>query len=137
MGNCQFGVTGIYAYHEYPKDAWLGWYGILPKFRNEGYGSLVFDKTVELAKTKGYESLRLYSDETFAYAHRLYAKKGMIKEVYDNPNDKDPYEPEGLITYIFSMSLINKPIDKWNNKLLGLKEQGIKENVKRGREKCK
>lgn len=70
-------------------------------------------------------------------AHKLYIKEGMIQEVYDNIDDKDPYEPEGLITYIFSMSLTDEPINKWNNKLLGLKEQGIKENIKGGREKCK
>ena len=70
-------------------------------------------------------------------AHKLYIKEGMIQEVYDNIGDKDPYEPEGLITYIFSMSLTDEPITKWNSKLLGLKEQGIKENIKGGREKCK
>lgn len=137
MKNYQFGVTGIYSYNEYPEDAWLGWYGILPKLRNNGYGSIVFDKTVELAKSKGYKTFRLYSDETFIDAHKLYVKKGMIQEIYDNIDDKDPYEPEGLITYIFSMSLTDKPINKWNNKLLGLKEQGIKENIKGGRKKCK
>ena len=61
----------------------------------------------------------------------------MIQEIYNNAMDKDPYEPEGLITYVFSMSLTDKPIDKWNNKLLGLKEQGIKENFKGSIEKCK
>ncbi len=137
MVNYQFGVTGIYSYNEYPEDAWLGWYGILPELRNNGYGSLVFDKTVELAKSKGYKAFRLYSDETFTDAHKLYARKGMIQEIYDNIDDKDPYEPKGLITYIFSISLTDKPINKWNNKLLGLKEQGIKENIKGGRKKCK
>lgn len=29
------GVTGIYSYHEYPDDAWLGWFGILDKYRNK------------------------------------------------------------------------------------------------------
>lgn len=61
----------------------------------------------------------------------------MIQEIYDNTDDKDPYESEGLISYIFSMSLTDKPINKLNNKLLGLKEQGVKENIKGGREKCK
>lgn len=137
MESQQFGVTGIYSYNEYPDDAWLGWYGILPKLRNRGYGSIVFDETVKLAKTKGYKAFRLYSEENFKEAHKLYIKKGMIQEVYDNINDKDPYEPEGLITYIFSMSLTDKPINKWNSKLLSLKEQGIKENIKGGRERCK
>jgi hypothetical protein len=29
------GVTGIYSYHEYPNDAWLGWFGIVNKYRNK------------------------------------------------------------------------------------------------------
>ena len=131
VGNVPMGVTGIYSYHEYPEDAWLAWFGVLPNFRNQGYGGLIFDWTVLLAKEKGYQSLRLYSDETFRDAHQLYKKKGMISEVYDNPEDKDPYEPKGLITYIFSMSLTDKKICCWNHKKLGLKEQGIKEHFEK------
>lgn len=122
------GVTGIYSYHEYPEDAWLAWYGILPEFRNNGYGTAVFDLTVELAKEKGYHNLRLYSDDTFKDAHRLYLKQGMIKEIYDNELDKDPYTPEDSVTYIFSMSLTDEKVTNWNNKILGLKEQGMKEH---------
>ena len=44
------GVTGIYSYHEYPIDAWLGWFGILEKYRNNGYGAITLDKTIQLAK---------------------------------------------------------------------------------------
>lgn len=122
------GVTGIYSYHEYPEDAWLAWYGILPTFRNKGYGTEVFNLTVELAKEKGYRNLRLYSEDTFAEAHRLYFKHGMVKEIYDNELDKDPYEAEGSVTYIFSMSLTEEKVTNWNNKILGLKEQGMKEH---------
>lgn len=125
-GDVPIGVTGIYSYHEYPLDAWLGWFGILPEFRKKGYGSIVFDETVSLAKQKGYKSFRLYSEEYFTDAHRLYRSKGMISEIYDNIDDKDPYEPD-VTTLIFSMSLTDEKIELWNNKILGLKEQGIKE----------
>ena len=130
VGNVPIGVTGIYSYHEYPNDAWLAWFGVLPNFRNQGYGDFIFDWTVLLAKKKGYQTLRLYSDETFRDANQLYKKKGMISEVYDNPEDKDPYEPDGLKTFIFSMSLTDKKINYWNHKKLGLKEQGIKERFR-------
>ena len=130
VGDVPMGVTGIYSYHEYPNDAWLAWFGVLTSFRNQGYGSLIFDWTVLLAKNKGYRTLRLYSDETFREAHQLYKKKGMISEIYDNPEDKDPYEPDGLKTYIFSMSLTEEKVSYWNHKKLGLKEQGIKEHKK-------
>lgn len=126
-GDIPVGVTGLYSYHEYPDDAWLGWFGILQEYRKNGYGSYVFDKTVELAISKGYKNFRLYTDDSFVDAHKLYTKKGMIKEVYDNPDDKNPYEEVELPVYVFSMSLTDKPIEKWNNKILGLKEQAIKE----------
>lgn len=133
-GDIPIGVTGVYSYHEYPEDAWLGWFGILEEYRKQGYGSEVFDLTVDLAKSKGYKNLRLYSDDSFQAAHRLYTSKGMIKEIYDNELDVDPYAPENLITYIFSLSLTAEKVSNWNNKILGLKEQGMKEHLKEEQE---
>lgn len=46
------GVTGIYSYHEYPNDAWLGWFGIINKYRNKGYGKATLEKTMKLAREK-------------------------------------------------------------------------------------
>jgi len=125
-GNTPIGVTGIYSYPEYSNIAWLGWFGILEKFRNNGYGSIALDKTIELAKVKGYREFRLYTDEYATIAHKLYASRGLIKELYDNPNDKDKYIDAKI--YIYSKNLDNSPISKWNNKLLGLKEQSDKEH---------
>jgi len=48
--------------------------------------------------------------------------------LYDNPSDKDKYIDAKI--YIYSKSLDNGPITKWNNKLLGLKEQSDKEHNK-------
>ena len=121
------GVTGIYSYHEYPENAWLGWFGILKRYRNNGYGGIVLDKTIELARKKGYTKFRLYTDEFAQSAHKLYASRGLVKELYDNDNDKDEYFIADI--YIYSISLTKNPIDLWNNKILGLKEQGEKEHL--------
>ena len=51
----------------------------------------------------------------------------MIEELYDNPNDKDEYFDAEI--YIYSLSLTEEQIDLWNNKTLGLKEQGEKEHL--------
>ena len=123
--NTPIGVTGIYAYHEYPDDAWLGWFGVLKDYRRNGYGGIILDKTIELAKQKGYKNFRLYTDETAKSAHKLYESRGMVKELYDNPDDKNEYFDYEI--YVYSRSLTNEPIDLWNNKVLGLKEQGEKE----------
>lgn len=120
------GVTGIYSYHEYPENAWLGWFGILEKHRKKGYGGIVLDKTIELAKEKGYTKFRLYTDEYAKSAHKLYKSRGLIEELYDNKNDKDKYIDAEI--YIYSLSLTEDSIDLWNNKILGLKEQSEKEH---------
>lgn len=125
--NIPIGITGIYAYNEYPNDAWLGWFGILEKYRKNGYGGAVLDKTSNLAKGKGYKNFRLYTDENAKSAHKLYESRKMVKELYDNKDDKSQYYNSD--TYIYSLSLTDKIIDFWNNKLLGLKEQGEKEKV--------
>ena len=76
---------------------------------------------------KGYTKFRLYTDEYAKFAHKLYASRGLIKELYDNEDDKDEYFVADV--YIYSISLTKEPIDLWNNKILGLKEQGEKENL--------
>lgn len=125
--NIPIGVTGIYSYNEYTDDAWLGWFGILEAYRQKGYGGIVLDITMELARKKGYKNFRIYTDEYAKSAHKLYESRNMIKELYDNPDDKDEYFIADI--YIYSISLVDEPIDLWNNKLLGLNEQGEKENL--------
>ena len=52
-GEYYVGITGIYSHKEYPEDAWVGWFGILPAFRKCGYGKEVMLYTKEKAKKKG------------------------------------------------------------------------------------
>ena len=120
------GITGIYVYPEYPDDAWLGWFGVLDKYRHQGYGGLVLDKTIEVAKQKGYKNFRLYTDEYATDAHKLYESRGLIKEDYDRPDDQNQYLDWKIL--IYSGSLTGEKVELWNNKFLGLKEQGEKEN---------
>lgn len=127
IDNEPIGITGIYSYNEYPDDAWLGWFGILNKYRNKGYGKETLEKTMELAKEKGYKNFRIYTDEYAKEAHSLYEKLGFIKELYDRDDDKDEYFIADI--YVYSKSLTDKKIELWNNKFLGLKEQGEKENM--------
>ena len=88
---------------------------------------IVLDKTIQLAKEKKYTKFRLYTDEFAKSAHKLYKSRGMADELYDNEDDKDEYFEAKI--YIHSLSLTDEPIDLWNNKILGLKEQGEKEHL--------
>ncbi len=121
------GVTGIYSYNEYPDDAWLGWFGILEKYRKFGYGGKVLDMTINIAKEKGYNTFRLYTDEYAKSAHKLYESRGLIKELYDRDDDKKKNYKANI--YIYSISLTNKKVELWNNRFLGLKEQDEKKNM--------
>ena len=46
---------------------------------------------------------------------------------FDNEDDKDEYFIADI--YIYSISLTKEKIDLWDNKILGLKEQGEMENL--------
>ncbi|MCI8461202.1 MAG: GNAT family N-acetyltransferase [Bacilli bacterium] len=118
------GVVGLYSYNEYPNDAWLSWFGVLDKYRNRGYGSLMFNFFEDLAKKKGYTAVRVYTSAEFEDAIKLYQNKGMISERYSNELECSEINEE---TIIFSKSLTNKKIDLWNNKFLELTAQIEKE----------
>ena len=56
------GITGLYE-DEFSAEegvVWLGWFGVLPKFRHLGYGSHILMMTIDLARSKGYKMLRCY-----------------------------------------------------------------------------
>lgn len=123
--NIPIGVVGLYSYNEYPNDAWLSWFGVLEQHRKKGYGSEIFDFFEKKAKDKGYLTIRVYTDNEFDFAIKLYLKKGMQKEYYSNKLESDKINSE---TIIFSKSLTQKRTEKWNNKFLQLTAQLEKEN---------
>ena len=127
LDNNPIWVTGIYSYHEYPDDAWLGWFGILNNYRGNWFGGKILDMTIELAKEKWYKNFRLYTDEFATSAHKLYESRWLIKEKYNRPDDEDQYFQSEI--YIYSIGLIGNNIELWDNKLLWLKQQGEKENM--------
>ncbi len=118
------GVVGLYSYNEYPDDSWLSWFGVLKDYREKGYASLIFDFFENTSREKGYTSIRVYTDETFANALLLYEKKGMTKEYYSNELESDFINNT---TIIYSKSLTNAKVEEWNNKFLGLTAQSEKE----------
>ena len=113
--NEEIGITGIY-YYDY-ESAWLGWFGVLPNKRSKSYGKRILEKTMELAKQKGFKTMRLYTDElNNSNAINLYKKLGFVGEKYSAENLT--YD-----CYIYSKSLNNEKVELWNNKMLGLAYQ--------------
>lgn len=119
--NKPVGVVGLYSYHEYPNTAWLGWFGVLPEERGKKFGSEIFDFWLETAKEKGYTEARLYTDKIENQdALGFYLHNRMTQETYRNSSETQEITDS---TLIFSLSLTDKPIEKWDNKFLELSEQ--------------
>lgn len=116
--NKYIGICGLYAYTFAPKDAWLGWFGVVDDERRKGYATKILNFSMQQAKNLKFETLRLYTDEQDnATAIKLYNKFNMVKEIYDNPDDT---HFEISKTLIFSKSLTQKPTTLWNNQNLYL-----------------
>lgn len=122
------GITGLYAYRDYPQDVWMAWFGIIKTEREKGYASIAFKKMLGKARKLGFKTLRLYTDDIENnVAVNFYNKMGMTSEIYNNSND---IHREIGNTLIFSISLDNKPIAKWDNKYLYLSEHDKLNNIK-------
>jgi len=119
------GITGIYSYPQYPKDAWMAWFGVLPLFRRNGIGSHTIKYLKTLAKKLKFDALRVYTDSNSNhYACKLYDKLFENKEIY--LNEKGKYYQVGD-TLIYSTSLNKRIVNPWNNKCIYL-ESHEKEN---------
>lgn len=109
------GITGLYFYFIDLTSGWLGWFGILKEYRRKHYGSDALKMIEDLARSKGFKYLRLYTDKyNNDIAHAFYESCGYIKEEYINIDDPASYT---YPLYIYSKSLAkNIPYKKWDNK---------------------
>lgn len=117
------GITGLYSNEdlEETNTIWLGWFGVLEKYRSKGYGKQILLDTIDLAKKlkEKYpiKYLRLYtSEELDKIALPLYNKVMDIKEYYNNKDDFN-YNNTCLI---YTKKLDNE-LELWNDKFLNLK----------------
>lgn len=110
------GITGLYK-GENKKEAWIAWFGILPRLQGNGYGRQLLEETINLAKSSGYDVLRLYTDKNGnAKAIILYEKLGFVGEKYLK-------EELAYDCVIYSKNLRDKKVALWNNKNLNLSHQ--------------
>ena len=121
------GITGIYSYKKYPKDAWMGWFGVLPLYRRNGIGTITINFLKMIAKEYNFDSLRVYTDSNSNhYACKLYEQVFELKEIYSN--EKGKYYQVGE-TLIYSSSLNNEPIKQWNDKCIFLESHEKNNNA--------
>ncbi len=78
------GMTGLYLDQknkDYNETIWLGWFGVHPDYRRKGIGSSLLDFTINEAKKRGFETMKIYTstDENEGAAHKLYENHGFEK----------------------------------------------------------
>lgn len=127
------GITGLYSNEDLKQtnSIWLGWFGVLEKYRNNGYGKRILLDTINMAnklsKTYPIKYFRLYTSERDNKAAQpLYQEVMDLKEYYKNDNDIN-YDDTCLI---YTKSLNNNNVKKWNNRFLNLREIVSQEIVK-------
>ena len=115
LGNLPCAITGWYDFDNKNINAFMGWYGVLPEFRQKGIGSKVFDFTLKQAKKHNYNYFRLYTDKVVnATSCILYQKKNMLCEDYtfdDNIGRTNNF-------VVFTTIIKSNGEDKWNNRPL-------------------
>lgn len=123
--NIIIGITGIYSNENIDEtnSLWLGWFGVLERYRSKGYGKKILCDTIDMATklSKKYpiKFFRLYTSERDdKLAICLYNKIMDTKEYYNNKEDIN-YDNTCLI---YTKSLNNNEIELWNNKFLNLRE---------------
>ena len=127
------GIIGLYELKNYKNTIWLNWFGILPEYRNRGFGTHALFKIIEIAREYNRKEFRLVTYKNWNYqAQNIYQKTMQLSEYYKNKDDWQ-YAIENGIPMIFSTSLFDKTITKWNNKFVDLLSDEIlhKKSIKK------
>ena len=118
--NKNVGIIGLYLLPKYKNTVWLNWFGVLPEYRKQGIGTCALFKIISLARNLGYKEFRLVTYELWNnQAQHIYQKTMQIAEYYTNKNDW-LYAIKRGRAMIFSSSLVDKTVSKWNNKYVDL-----------------
>lgn len=60
LNNNPVGITGWYEFD--CDNAFMGWFGVLPEYRNKGIGSTITNWTIDLVSKLQYKYFRVYTD---------------------------------------------------------------------------
>jgi ribosomal protein S18 acetylase RimI-like enzyme len=67
------GVSGLYRQPGMPHNVcWVGWFGIRPRFRREGFGTSAMDALIDLARSFGCQQLWVYTGSSDDVAVSFY-----------------------------------------------------------------
>ena len=128
------GMAGMYYYKDDPDNAWLGWFGIMSRYRRQQVGTEALHVYESLCRTKKFKYSRVlldnYIESRDKYVLEFFISNGYIFEEYHND-----YDPASFIvpTLILSKSLDeDEDVPLWDNKYINLTEQIEKQRDKDG-----
>lgn len=108
--NNTIGICGLYSQHDNTtKELWLGWLGIIPKYRNSGLGKDVMKFLYKQAKKVKCKTIYSYVDKdgkplNFYYREGFNVICKVKQYLKDNPDvDRDGFE--NLNDYIIKKDL--------------------------------
>ena len=115
INNEPCGITGWYDFDNKNVDAFMGWFGVLPEYRNRGIGKKILDFTINRVAERNFNYFRVYTDEKVNYESVcLYERAGLFKERYTYPDKIGSTES----FVIFTKVLNSNNNDLWNNRFL-------------------
>lgn len=103
------GITGYYELAEYPDDIFIGRFGILPNYRNNGLGKRLFLDTINMVYRLDKKFLRIIVND-----HIRLSIEPLCKEYMDT---WESYDEE---TIIYSKNLTHEEMPKWNKRYLDI-----------------
>ena len=102
----RIGICGLYSENEI--DGWLGWFGVMPEYRNRGFGCQGLADMEQLIKSKGFKVMRIYTNRIDnANACRLYAKSGFIEDGCCEGN---------IVTFHKALTVLEDESLNWGNR---------------------
>ena len=114
------GLTGIYFYPQYPKDAWLNWFGVIPEFRRKKKKKKIFNRTYAYARRLKFDNFRLYTDTKDNEATLAFYRSLKMKEEKYIPEQDDFTD---ILLFSKSCHPFRKRVPSWGNKYLYIQEQ--------------
>ncbi len=104
-------TIGWYDFDNKNKNAFIGWFGVLPNFQNMGIGSVVLNFIIDEIKALRYEYIRVYTDKVENYlSTKLYDKLFDIKEDYTYPDKLGKTN-----NFVIYTKFLTDKKEKWNN----------------------
>lgn len=109
--NSPCATIGWYDFDNNNTDAFVGWFGVLPKYQNQGIGKEILNYIIKEVRNLNYKYLRVYTDKKVnPISILLYDRLFDIKEDYTYP---DKLGKTG--TFVVYSKLLTNEKQKWDN----------------------